>query len=52
VNGVWLFPHADDHYFAFTNPAADKTYGRVIFEPMEVCDCIHVYVNLIAIRAG
>jgi hypothetical protein len=24
-------------------------YGRVIFELLKVCDCVHVYVNLIAI---
>jgi hypothetical protein len=49
VNGVGLFFHTDDHRFAFSTQATDKMYGRVIFELLKVCDCVHVYVNLIAI---
>jgi hypothetical protein len=52
VNGVWLFPYADHHYFAFSAPAADKTDCCVIFERMEIGYSIHVYVNLTAIRAA
>jgi hypothetical protein len=52
MNGVGLFFHANYHRFAFSVPAANKTNGRVIFGHMEVCDCIHVYVDLIATRAG
>jgi len=52
VNGVRLFLYANYHRFAFSVPAANKTNGRVIFGHMEVCDCIHVYIDLIATRAG
>ena len=51
VNGVGLFFHADDHRFAFSTHATYKMYGRVIFELSEICDCVHVYINLAAIRA-
>jgi hypothetical protein len=49
VNGVGLFFHANDHRFAFSTQATDKMYGRVISELLEICDCVHVYINLIAI---
>ena len=52
VNGVGLFRYADDHRFAFSNQATDKAYRRVIFELMEICDCVHVYINLVAICPG
>ena len=41
VNGVGLFFHADDHRFAFSTHATHKMYGRVIFELLEICDCVH-----------
>ena len=31
---------------------ANKTNGRVIFEAMEVGDDVHVYIDMIAIRAS
>jgi hypothetical protein len=52
VNGVRLFLYAHYHRFAFSVSAANKTNGRVIFEAMEICDGVHVYINVIAIRAG
>jgi hypothetical protein len=36
VDGVGLLPYADNHRFVFTAQATDKTYGRVVFEGMEV----------------
>jgi hypothetical protein len=52
VNGVGLFSHTHDHRFAFSTQATDKMYGRVIFELLKVCDCVHVYINLVAVRTG
>ena len=49
MNGVGLFFHANDHRFAFSTQATDKMYGRVISELLEICDCVHVYINLIAV---
>jgi len=51
VNGVGLFFHTDDHRFAFTTQATDKMDGRVNFELLKVCDCVHVYINLMAKNA-
>lgn len=52
MDGVRPFPYADKHDFAFSIAAADKTNGGVVFERMEICDNIHVYVDLITIRGG
>jgi len=43
-------PYADR--FAFGTQATNKMYGRMIFKFLKVCDCVHVYINLTAIRAG
>ena len=52
MDGVGLLPYVDDQRFAFTASAADKTYHGVVFEPVQVCNGIHVYIDLIAMRAS
>ncbi len=52
MNGVWLFLDTDHHHFSFYAPSTNKTNCRVIFEPMEIRYSVHVYVNLVAGRAG
>jgi len=52
VNRLWRFFHADQHDFAFTASATNKTNGGVIFEWMKISDDIHVHVHWIAVRAG
>jgi hypothetical protein len=52
VDGVGLFPYVYDQRFALTTSAADKTYHRVVFEPVQICNCIHVYIDLIAMCAS
>jgi hypothetical protein len=46
------FFHANDHRFAFSTQASHKMYARVVFEFLEICDCVHVYINLVAICPG
>jgi hypothetical protein len=50
VNGVRLLPDVYDQRFAFATSATYKTYDGVVFEPVHVCNCIHVYIDLIAMR--
>jgi hypothetical protein len=52
MDGVGLLPDIYDQRFAFTASAADKTYHRVVFKSVQVCNCIHVYIDLIAMRAS
>jgi hypothetical protein len=52
MDGVRSFPYADEHDFAFTIAATDKTNGSVVLERMEICDNVHVYVDLVTIRGG
>jgi hypothetical protein len=52
VDGVRLFSDVYDQRFAFTASPTGKTYHRVVFESVQVCNRIHVYIDYIAVRAG
>lgn len=52
MDDVGFLPYVYDQRFAFTTSATDKTYHRVVFESVQVCNCIHVYVDMITMRAS
>jgi len=52
MDGVGLLPDIYDQGFAFTASTTDKTYHRVVFKPVHVCNCIHVDIDLVAMRAS